>query len=61
MPTLSQFEQKKEKRKSTPAMIGEGIGKRLASVRVNYTIVVVVVCWSAFALFIYFLRLLEFN
>lgn len=59
MQTLNQLEQEKEERKSlsTPAMIGE----RLMSVRVHYAVVVVVVCWFAFALLIYFKRLLEFN
>ena len=58
MQTLSQLEQGKEERKSlvTPGRIG----KRLASIRVNYTLVVAVVCWFAFALFICFMRLLGF-
>lgn len=58
MQNLSQLEQEKQERKSL--VIPATIGKRLACVRASYTIVVVVVCWFAFALSIYFMRLLGF-
>ena len=60
MTTLGQLEQEKQERNSTLVMIGRRIAKRLATVRVSYTLLIALAGWFGLILFLYFMRLLGF-